>query len=119
MAGKVARMENSPSVENLRPSWVSVKLDCLHVGLLETLCCMGRLPRDESLLTGSFGCTGLWKKSPSGGRAACGFLTGAANLMWLECRREASFGCLCICEEVQEEREREEENKKKKPQEAD
>lgn len=57
---------NSLSVENLRPSWVSVRLDCLHVGLLETLCCIGRLLHDETLLTDSLGCPGLWKKSSSG-----------------------------------------------------
>lgn len=94
-------------MENLRPSWVSEKLDCPHVGLLETLCCMGRLPHDESVLTDSFGCTGLWKKSSSGESAARGFLTGAANLMWLECQCKASFVCLCICAERTRESERE------------
>ena len=51
MAGKVG---NSLSVENVTPSRVSIKLDCLRVGLSETLCCIGRLPRDESLLPSSF-----------------------------------------------------------------
>lgn len=53
---------NCLSVGNLRPSRASVRLDCQRVGLLETLCCIGRLRRDESLLTGSFGCTGSWKE---------------------------------------------------------
>lgn len=59
------------SVENLNPSQASIRMDCMHVGLLKTLCCIERLLHDDAVLTRSFSCTGLKQKSSSRKLSLC------------------------------------------------